>query len=148
MFNDQLPNIQTPSEEILVSELSNKLHYTSRSQIRYLVRSEDRYRFALALQYANLLTRAMFSHRLGLQDLPMSVAFFSAVDVDKCLRKEPTMDCKTPSNPLGLKKGHNIPEGMYYTYGETFILGHFIIAGEVLDIYAVLEKTGGSLALA
>ena len=73
--------------------------------------SEDRYRFALALQYANLLTRAMFSHQLGMRDLPMSVAFFSAVDIDRCLRKEATMDCQTPSNPLGLEKGHNIPEG-------------------------------------
>ena len=40
-----------------------------------------------------------------------SVAFFSAVDVDKVLRKEPTMDCVTPSNPLGLEKGHGIPPG-------------------------------------
>ena len=79
--------------------------------MRYLVKSDDRYRFALALQYANLLTRAMFSHQLNLHDLPMSVAFFSAVDIDKCLRKEATMDCLTPSNPLGLEKGHNIPQG-------------------------------------
>ena len=83
-------------------------------QVRYIVKSEDRYRFALALQYANLLTRAMFSHRLDLHDLPMSVAFFSAVDFDKCMRKEATMDCKTPSNPLGLEKGHNIPQGVLY----------------------------------
>lgn len=40
-----------------------------------------------------------------------SVAFFSAIDIDLVLRKEPTMDCKTPSNPLGLEKGHNIPHG-------------------------------------
>lgn len=85
---------------------------TGTLQVRYIVKSEDRYRFALALQYANLLTRAMFSHRLDLHDLPMSVAFFSAIDIDKCLRKEPTMDCRTPSNPLGLEKGHNIPPGM------------------------------------
>ena len=40
-----------------------------------------------------------------------SVAFFSAVDIDTVLRKEATMDCKTPSNPLGLERGHNIPFG-------------------------------------
>ena len=44
--------------------------------------------------------------------MSQSVAFFSAVDVDLVLRKEPTMDCKTPSNPLGLEKGHNIPHGV------------------------------------
>ena len=43
--------------------------------------------------------------------LLQSVAFFSAVDVDKILRKEPKMDCVTPSNPLGLEKGHGIPLG-------------------------------------
>jgi len=32
-------------------------------------------------------------------------------EVDTVLRKEAAMDCKTPSNPLGLSKGHNIPHG-------------------------------------
>ena len=40
-----------------------------------------------------------------------SVAFFSGVDVDRVLRKEATLDCKTPSNPLGMEKGHGIPNG-------------------------------------
>ncbi|KAG7267582.1 hypothetical protein CRUP_006002, partial [Coryphaenoides rupestris] len=62
-------------------------------EVRYLVRSEDRYRAALALQITNLLTRCMFAHALGMRDLPQSVGFFSAVDVDRCLRKEVTMDC-------------------------------------------------------
>ena len=34
----------------------------------------------------------MFAYKLGLNDLPQSVAFFSAVDIDRCLRKEVTMD--------------------------------------------------------
>ena len=40
-------------------------------QVRYLVRSEDRYRAALALQITNLLTRSMFAYRLGMKDLPL-----------------------------------------------------------------------------
>ena len=40
-----------------------------------------------------------------------SVAFFSAVDLDQCLRKEVNMDCVTPSNPHGLEKGYHIPQG-------------------------------------
>ena len=39
-------------------------------EVRYLVRSEDRYRAALALQITNLLTRAMFAHKVGMSDLP------------------------------------------------------------------------------
>ena len=39
-------------------------------EVRYLVKKEDSYRLALALQITNLLTRAMFSYKLGLRDLP------------------------------------------------------------------------------
>ncbi|XP_064607817.1 DNA polymerase subunit gamma-1-like [Liolophura sinensis] len=96
-------------------------------EVRYLVRTEDRYRAALALQITNLLTRAMFAYKLSFHDLPQSVAFFSAVDLDTCLRKEVSMDCVTPSNPHGLERGYGIPHG------------------EALDIYQLLEITNGSL---
>lgn len=96
-------------------------------EVRYLVREEDRYRAALALQITNLLTRCMFAYKLGLNDLPQSVAFFSAVDIDRCLRKEVTMDCKTPSNPTGMERRYGIPQG------------------EALDIYQIIELTKGSL---
>lgn len=96
-------------------------------EVRYLVCSEDRYRAALALQITNLLTRCMFAHALGMHDLPQSVAFFSAVDVDRCLRKEVTMDCVTPSNPTGLERRYGLAQG------------------EALDIYQILEITKGSL---
>ncbi|XP_076847842.1 DNA polymerase subunit gamma-1 [Brachyhypopomus gauderio] len=97
-------------------------------EVRYLVRSEDRYRAALALQITNLLTRCMFAYKLGMKDLPQSVAFFSAVDIDQCLRKEVTMDCVTPSNPTGLQRRYGLPQG------------------EALDIYQIIEITKGSLA--
>lgn len=60
----------------------------------------------------------MFAYKLGMLDLPQSVAFFSAVDIDHCLRKEVNMDCKTPSNPAGLEQKYGIPPGMfpYYFY--------------------------------
>ncbi|XP_039978863.1 DNA polymerase subunit gamma-1 [Xiphias gladius] len=96
-------------------------------EVRYLVCSEDRYRAALALQITNLLTRSAFAHALGMQDLPQSVAFFSAVDIDKCLRKEVTMDCVTPSNPTGLERRYGLPPG------------------EALDIYQIINITKGSL---
>lgn len=91
-------------------------------ELRYLVKEEDRYRCALALQIANLWTRSLFAYRLGLDDLPQGVAFFSAVDVDKVLRKEVDMSCITPSHPNAIEPG------------------------ESLTITQILEKThGGSL---
>ncbi|KAF8331463.1 DNA polymerase family A-domain-containing protein [Cantharellus anzutake] len=90
-------------------------------ELRYLVREEDKYRAALALQIANLWTRSQFAYRLGFDNLPQGVAFFSAVDVDHILRKEVDMTCITPSNP------NPIPPG------------------ECLDIYALLKKVPDGL---
>lgn len=69
----------------------------------------------------------MFSYRLGFQDLPQSVAFFSGVDIDSVLRKEPHLDCITPSNPEGLHKGYGFPPGI------------------TLDMQQIMEITDGAL---
>lgn len=108
-------------------DINGRFCISIHDEVRYLMTEEDRYRAALALQITNLLTRAMFAYKLGMSDLPQSVAFFSAVDIDKCLRKEVTLDCVTPSNPHGLK----------YSYQ--------IVPGEALDIHQIIKKTGDSL---
>ena len=77
----------------------------------YLIKDEDRYRAAFAMQIANLLVRAMFCSRLGLSNLPEDVAYFSTVDVDRVMRKDPLSDCQTPSNPQGLLNGFGIDKG-------------------------------------
>ncbi|KAG2218584.1 hypothetical protein INT45_013638, partial [Circinella minor] len=74
-------------------------------EVRYLSTEEDKHRTALALQVANLWTRALFSWRLRVESLPQSVAFFSAVDIDHVLRKEPNMPCTTPSHEETIKEG-------------------------------------------
>ncbi|KAF9209897.1 DNA-directed DNA polymerase gamma mip1 [Haplosporangium sp. Z 27] len=66
-------------------------------EVRYMVKEEDTARATLALQISNLWTRALFSYKLGIHDLPQSVAFFSSVDVDHVFRKEVNMDCETPT---------------------------------------------------
>ncbi len=96
--------------------LDARLAITVHDEIRYLVREEHRYKAAMALQIANVWTRAMFSQQMGINELPQSCAYFSAVDIDHVLRKEVDMDCITPSNK------EKIPHG------------------ESLDITALLEK--------
>ncbi|XP_055389575.1 DNA polymerase subunit gamma-1, mitochondrial [Condylostylus longicornis] len=95
-------------------------------EVRYLVKENLVYRAALALHVTNLLTRSFCASRIGLNDLPQSIAFFSSVEVDRALRKESNADCKTPSNPHGLKDGYGIPKG------------------ESLDIYKAIEKCGSN----
>uniref|UniRef100_A0A182SE50 Ionotropic glutamate receptor L-glutamate and glycine-binding domain-containing protein n=1 Tax=Anopheles maculatus TaxID=74869 RepID=A0A182SE50_9DIPT len=65
-----------------------------------------------------------FTFSVGFRDLPQSVAFFSSVEVDRVLRKEAQHDCRTPSNPHGLRTGYGIPDG------------------ESLDIYQTLARLG------
>lgn len=112
------------SMEHLIREYDIQARYliSVHDELRYLVKEEDKYRAVLALQIANLWTRSVFAYRLGMDDLPQGVAFFSAVDVDKVLRKEVDMPCVTPSQPIPIP------------------------SGESLDIITTLEKTnGGSL---
>ena len=95
------------SMEHLIAKYNIQARYmiSVHDEVRYLVKDEDKYRASLALQIANLWTRSLFAYRLGLDDLPMSVAFFSGVDVDFVLRKEVDMECVTPSQPEPLDKG-------------------------------------------
>ncbi|KAL1798095.1 hypothetical protein ACET3X_002132 [Alternaria dauci] len=88
--------------------LDARLAITVHDEIRYLVRDSDRYRAAMALQVANVWTRAMFSQQMGIDELPQSCAYFSAVDVDRVLRKEVDMDCVTPSNRDAIPVGESL----------------------------------------
>ena len=97
-------------------EIPGRVSLTIHDEVRFLVPETEKYRAALALQIANLWTRAAFVQAVGVQDLPLSVAFFSAVDIDKVLRKEVHLSCITPSN------SSPIPPG------------------QALDIYKLLEK--------
>eukprot|EP00117_Sycon_ciliatum_P041275 scpid20856/ scgid30220/ DNA polymerase subunit gamma-1; Mitochondrial DNA polymerase catalytic subunit; PolG-alpha len=108
-------------------KIDGRLSISIHDEVRFLVAKEDRYRAALALHISNLLVRSLFSYQLNMNDLPQSVAFFSQVDIDSCMRKEVDLDCVTPSNPFGLRRGHAVD------YGEG------------VDMAATVKKTGGSL---
>ncbi|KAI9092441.1 DNA polymerase family A-domain-containing protein [Phlyctochytrium arcticum] len=77
-------------------------------EVRFLVKEEHQILGALALQIANVWARAMFAESVGMRDLPLSVAFFSSVDIDHCLRKEVDMDCITPSNNKSISAGRGL----------------------------------------
>ena len=85
-----------------------RLAITVHDEIRYVVREEDKYRAAMAMQVSNVWTRAMFSQQMGINDLPQACAYFSAVDIDHVLRKEVDMDCITPSHHDKIPHGESI----------------------------------------
>ncbi|RGP71501.1 DNA polymerase mitochondrial [Fusarium longipes] len=100
---------------------------TVHDEIRYLVKDEDKYRTALALQVANVWTRAMFSQQVGINDLPQSCAYFSAVDIDHVLRKEVDMECITPSHQTPIPPGESIDINDLLDKGEAARLDPSIV---------------------
>lgn len=102
--------------------INARLALTVHDEIRYLVAEEDKYRAAMALQVANLWTRAMFSQQMGIDELPQACAYFSAVDIDHVLRKEVDMDCVTPSHTTPIPHGESIDIVQLLNKGEAAFL--------------------------
>ncbi|EGX89300.1 DNA polymerase gamma [Cordyceps militaris CM01] len=104
-----------------------RLAITVHDEIRYLVKDEDRYRAAMALQVANVWTRAIFAQQVGIHDLPQSCAYFSAIDVDHVLRKEVDMECVTPSHPTAIPPGESLDIATLLAKGDAARLDPAIV---------------------
>ena len=111
-----------------------RLAITVHDEIRYLVKEEDKYRGAMALQVANVWTRAMFSQQMGINDLPQSCAYFSAVDIDHVLRKEVDMDCVTPSHPDRIPHGESVSINQLLDKGSAAYLDPNIVPSKPIDL--------------
>jgi DNA polymerase gamma 1 len=104
-----------------------RLMITVHDEIRYLVKEQDKYKAAMALQVSNVWTRAMFTQQLGINDLPQAVAYFSAVDVDFVLRKEVDLECVTPSHPKKIGPGESLDIVKLLEKGEKAKLDETVI---------------------
>lgn len=89
-------------------DIDMRLCITVHDEVRFLVKSEDTYRAAMALQISNIWTRGMFCQQAGIDDIPQGCAFFSAVDIDHVLRKEVDFDCITPTHPDPIPHGESL----------------------------------------
>ncbi|KAI0024728.1 DNA polymerase family A [Xylariomycetidae sp. FL0641] len=104
-----------------------RLAISVHDEIRYLVKDHDKYRAAMALQVANLWTRAMFCQQVGINDLPQSCAYFSAVDIDHVLRKEVDMECITPSHSTPIPAGESLDITQLLALGDKAYLDPSIV---------------------
>ncbi|GAP82349.1 putative DNA polymerase gamma [Rosellinia necatrix] len=107
-----------------------RLAITVHDEIRYLVKDQDKYRAAMALQVSNLWTRAMFAQQVGIADLPQACAYFSAVDIDHVLRKEVDMDCVTPSHSTPIPVGESLDMTQLLEKGDHAFLDAAIIPSQ------------------
>ncbi|CAN8096729.1 unnamed protein product [Discula destructiva] len=110
--------------------INARLAITVHDEIRYLVKIEDNYRAAMALQVANLWTRCMFAQQIGIDDLPQACAFFSAIDIDHVLRKEVDLDCVTPSHKDPIPPGESIDIMQLLARGDEARLDESIIPAQ------------------
>ncbi|ODV88860.1 hypothetical protein CANCADRAFT_32312 [Tortispora caseinolytica NRRL Y-17796] len=126
-----------------------RLCLTVHDEIRYLCKDEDRFRVAMALQVSNIWTRALFCYQLGINDIPESCAFFSAIDIDHVLRKEVNMPCVTPSHPDAIPPGIALSMRELLQSGENCELGPalrddtFVPEGKFKPIVAARTKATG-----
>lgn len=120
--------------------ISARLAITVHDEIRYLVKEEDKYRAAMALQVANVWTRAMFSQQMGINELPQSCAYFSAVDIDHVLRKEVDMDCVTPSHKDKIPHGESLDIIALLAKGEQARLDSAIVPEDAPQIEKYAES--------
>ena len=93
-------------------QITARLAITIHDEVRWLVKEEHAIRAAIALQISNLWTRAAFSQAMGMSDLPLAVAFFSTVEIDEYLRKDPKSPCLSP-----LRK-EPLPPGLSYSFND------------------------------
>ncbi|KAI9208094.1 DNA polymerase family A-domain-containing protein [Polychytrium aggregatum] len=96
--------------------ISGRFLLSIHDEVRFLVKEEDEVPASLALHISNLWVRALFASRVGIHDLPLSVSFFSCVDIDHCLRKEVYMNCVTPSNSAPIDVGFSL--SIYQTLAQ------------------------------
>jgi DNA polymerase gamma 1 len=83
-------------------------------EVAFIVPEKQAKLFAACFQMAHVLSWARFHAGCGVNDLPLSRAFFSAVAVDDRLRKSPYESTVTPSNPQGVDE----PNGEEYTIND------------------------------
>lgn len=88
--------------------IPGRLCITIHDELRWMVPESYAYKTALALQISNVWTRALFAKSVGINDLPLSVAFFSSVDIDKVVRKETFLSCTTPSSTEPVENGESL----------------------------------------
>ncbi|KAI1771330.1 DNA polymerase family A-domain-containing protein [Hypoxylon cercidicola] len=110
--------------------IAARLAISVHDEIRYLVKVEDKYRAAMALQVANIWTRAMFAQQVGIDDLPQSCAYFSAIDIDHVLRKEVDMDCVTPSHSTPISPGESLDINQLLEKGSEAYLDPTIVPAQ------------------
>ncbi|KAF2758300.1 DNA polymerase gamma [Pseudovirgaria hyperparasitica] len=124
-------------------DLDARLAITVHDEIRYISSVRDKYRTAMALQVANIWTRAMFSQQVGMDELPQACAYFSAVDIDHVLRKEVDMDCITPSNPIPIAPGESVDIETLLAKGEEAYLDPLVEPRLPLDLskYTYVTRT-------
>jgi DNA polymerase gamma 1 len=91
--------------------VDGRLVATIHDEIRTMVADKDVLKATYCLQIAHLYCWAAFIDTMNLDCIPAGMAWFSAVDVDTVLRKNPFDKQITPTQPDGVPVGYTISAG-------------------------------------
>ncbi|CAG8476501.1 12075_t:CDS:2 [Ambispora leptoticha] len=75
-------------------QINARLMLMDYDTVQFLCDEEECYRVALAMQTSHLWTRSLFSYMMGIEDLPLSLAFFPSIEIRNQL------DQKNNSKPI------------------------------------------------
>jgi len=78
-------------------KIEGRLALTIHDSLHYIVKEEQAEMASWLLNICHLWVRAFFSYRVGIKEIPKSIAWFDGIDIDHTLRKEVTSPCLTPS---------------------------------------------------
>lgn len=85
--------------------VAGRLLMTIHDEARFLVKEGDELMASYACQLAHVTTWSLLIINLGLNAIPVGLAWASGVDVDHVLRKDPEAPCITPTQPDGIAPG-------------------------------------------
>lgn len=73
-------------------------------EVHYMIKKEDRERFAAIMNVAHYLVWKLFHEAWGIEEFPICRFYFDQLDSRHCIVKEPEESLVTPSNPDGDKE--------------------------------------------
>lgn len=90
------------------SSIKHRFVLARHDEVWFLVPDDQTLEFAKVLQIASVTVWSQLAKALGFKTLPENYAWFSGINVDYCIRKEPIPDysTKTVSNPTELPYGY------------------------------------------
>lgn len=87
-----------------INKIENHFTLAIHDEVHFIVREEDREKFAALMNVAHYMVWKLFHEAWGIKEFPICRMYFDQLDSRHCIVKEPEENLTTPSNPLGYEE--------------------------------------------